>query len=308
MKKSSEDIKTYQLDPALYRLHKDESVRSDFGLDNSDQLIEGGFGLYSSANIKARIGPIKTQYYRVSLVRSGTAHFDLGLETYRPVRDSIVFGFPGQVFSLYEQSDDFLVYYMLFSEDFMADSLLLKDKRGKYPFFTYTGTQSFPLSAEVAAEIEDIILKINREIKYRRVDVGQMIRLYLQIIFTHASRAYEQQHFEQEEAATSGNALFRRFVKLVSQHFLKLRKVSEYADLLHVSADHLNRTIKSQSEKTASELIDAMILTEAKAYLLHTDLSNAEIAYRLDFADPSHFNKFFKKLTHCTPMKYRDKS
>ncbi|MFN0213214.1 MAG: helix-turn-helix domain-containing protein [Saprospiraceae bacterium] len=308
MKKSSTEIKTYQLDTSLYRLHKDESLKSDFGLDNSNELVEGGFGLYSSANVKSNIGPIKTQYYRMSLVRAGTASFELGLESYQPVRDCIVFGFPGQVFSLHDQSDDFLVYYMLFIEDFMAEPLLLKDNREQYRFFNYTGIQSFQLSPETAAEIEGLIWKINEEIKSRKSDSGRMIRLYLQIILTHANRHYEQHLLIREETATSGNALFRRFIKLVSQHFLEFRKVSEYARMLHISADHLNRTIKSQSEKTAGELIDTMILTEAKAYLRHTELSNSEIAYQLDFSDPSHFNKFFKKMANCTPMQYRNKS
>ncbi|MFN0033947.1 MAG: hypothetical protein ACKVUS_02700, partial [Saprospiraceae bacterium] len=70
MKKSSTEIKTYQLDTALYNLHKNAAVQSDFGLDNSSELIDGGFGLYSSANVRSSIGPIKTQYYRVSLVRA----------------------------------------------------------------------------------------------------------------------------------------------------------------------------------------------------------------------------------------------
>ena len=308
MKKSSAEIKTYQLDASLYRMHKDDALRSDFGLDNSSELIEGGFGLYSSANIKASIGPAKTQYYRISLLRSGTASIDLGIETYRPLRDSIVFGFPGQVFSLYDKSDDFLVYYLLFKEDFMAESLLLKGHRAQYPFFNYTGIQCFQLSPEAAEEVENLILKINSEIKKRKPDLGQMIQLYLQLILMHANRCYEEQHLAREETATSGNALFRRFVKLVSRHFMTLRKVSDYANLLNISADHLNRAIKSQSKKTANELIDAMILTEAKAYLLHTELSNAEIAYHLDFSDPSHFNKFFKKLANCTPLQYRDRS
>jgi AraC-like DNA-binding protein len=92
----------------------------------------------------------------------------------------------------------------------------------------------------------------------------------------------------------------------VGQHFLTHRKVSDYAGMLHVSANHLNRTIKSQSDKTAHELIDEMILMEAKALLRQTTFSIAEIAYQLDFSDPSHFNKFFKKLTGITPLQYRE--
>ena len=98
------------------------------------------------------------------------------------------------------------------------------------------------------------------------------------------------------------------FLKLVSQHFLNIRKVSDYAAMLHVSPDHLNKVIKSNADKTASELIDEMLVTEAKAYLLYSKMSVSEIAYKLEFADPSHFNKFFKKPNNCTPLEFRNKT
>ncbi|MBK9736442.1 MAG: AraC family transcriptional regulator [Saprospiraceae bacterium] len=87
-----------------------------------------------------------------------------------------------------------------------------------------------------------------------------------------------------------------------------MRKVSSYADMLHVSPDHLNRAIKSCSDKTAHEHIDEMLLMEAKAYLLHTTMTIAEIAYQLEFSDPSHFNRFFKKYCSLTPVDFRNQS
>ena len=102
--------------------------------------------------------------------------------------------------------------------------------------------------------------------------------------------------------------LFNNFLKLVSQHFLSVRKVSDYAEMLHVSPDHLNRIIKSNADKTASELIDEMLVMEAKAYLLHSKMTISEIAYKLEFTDPSHFNKFFKKICKTTPLQFRTKS
>lgn len=308
MKKPKTEIRNYQLDPALYRIHKEGFGVSDFGLDNSSELLDGGFGLYSSVNIKDKIGPIKTQYYRISLIRSGKVNIDMGIEAYHPVRNSIVFGFPGQVFSLYDKSDDFFVYYMLFREEFMDGLLLGKNKREPYPFLSYSGIQSFALTEEEAGEVERLIFKINDEIKNRKADSSRAIQLYIQLILIHANRSYERQQLAKQDFVAGSSALFKRFVKLVSEHFLKLRKVSDYANLLHVNADHLNRAVKSYSKKTAGELIDEMILLEAKAYLMHTTLSNAEIAYQLEFSDPSHFNKFFKKRMHCTPLQYREKS
>jgi len=126
-KKTPSVIKKYVLDTALHQLHKENLVESDFGMDNTTELIDGGFALYSTVNTKKNIGPIKIAYYRIALVLSGTATFTIGLETFDPVRNSIFFGFPGQLFSLKSMSKDFLAYYMLFSEAFIAETFLSKN-------------------------------------------------------------------------------------------------------------------------------------------------------------------------------------
>jgi AraC-like DNA-binding protein len=305
-KNFQKDIKQYYLDPSLHKLHKEGNVKSDFGMDSSTDLLEGGFGLYSSADLKKRIGPVKTEYFRIGLIRTGKVNFDIGLETFRAERNNIIFGFPGQVFSLYDPSPDFFCYYMLFNEKFVADSSLINNRK-EIPFLEYSGIQCFSLDEKDADKTEDLVLKINDEIKNRKPGTRQAIQLYLQLILLHAKRSYESLQLSKQETATGGNELFRRFIKLVSQHFLTLHKVTDYAELLNISPDHLNRIIKSQSDKTAHELIDDMILIEAKAHLLHTHLSIAEIAYKLEFSDPSHFNKFFKKHTGQTPRQYRGK-
>jgi AraC family transcriptional regulator, transcriptional activator of pobA len=304
MKDAESEIKRVELVPGFHKEHKVDLVSSDFGLDNTDQLVEGGFGIYSTKNMKERIGPIKTEFFRVALIRSGTVQLEVGLEPYQPRRDSMVFGFPGQTFSLHDQQD-FFAYYLLFRPDFMPESLLKKNGREWFPFFSYSGVQSFVLSPEEALEVEHYVWKINGEVKAKNADRVRAIQLYLQIIILLANRSYERQQLGKPDTATTGNALLRRFIKLVNAHCLTLRKVSDYADLLNVSADHLNRTIKSQSDKTAHQLIDEMILMEAKAHLRYTDLSIAEVAYQLEFTDPSHFNKFFKKLAGCTPLQFR---
>ncbi|MEP7164308.1 MAG: helix-turn-helix domain-containing protein [Ferruginibacter sp.] len=299
------DIKKHLLDSSLYKLHKEGNEHSDFVMDNTSELIDGSFGIYSAVNLKERIGPIKTEYFRIALIRKGTAHIDIGLEKFNPIRNYIIFGFPGQVFSLYDSSSDFFCYYMLFSESFIEDTGLLKNQQ-QFPFLTYAGVQCFQLGEEEANETEDLISRINEEVKNRKTNMRKVIQLYIQLILIRAQRNYGQTLLAKQGTGEKGENLFNRYLKLVSQHFLKVHKVSDYAGMLHVTADHLNRTIKSYSAKTAHELIDEMILTEAKSYLLHSVLAVSEIAYKLDFSDPSHFNKFFKKLTRTTPQQYRD--
>ncbi|MBK9250159.1 MAG: helix-turn-helix domain-containing protein [Ignavibacteria bacterium] len=302
------EIKKYTLDPTLHALHKLNSTSANFGMDNTSELLDGGFGLYSTVNTKRSIGPAKTEYYRIGLIRSGTAKYSIGLETFQPVRNTIVFGVPGQVFSLQEPTEDFFAYYMLFSEDFISETLLPGKYRVQYPFIHYEGVQCFQMTEEEGTEIESLFFKINDEIMAQNDDVSRAIQLYIHLILINAGRNYARSFPSASEQSGDSSILFTRFVKLVSKHFLTVQKVSAYADMLYVSADHLNRAIKSYSLKTAHELIDEMITTEAKAYLRYSQYTISEIAYLLNFTDPSHFNKFFKKITNSTPNQYRNKS
>lgn len=302
------DIKKIKLNSDLYNLHKNRMGKSDFGMDNTSELLDGGFGLYSTTDVKKNIGPVKTEYFRISLTRKGNANFDIGLEKYQPHRNCILFGIPGQIFSLHDISKDFLAYYMLFTEDFVSDTFLKLNKKQHFPFLTYSGLQCFELDDDTANEIEAIIFKMNEEIKKNKSECSEVIRLYIQLILIYANRNYGAMLLSTYGTSNTLQNLFNSYLKLVSQHFFSVRKVADYADMLYVSPDHLNRAIKSCSDKTAHELIDEMVLMEAKAYLLHSDLTVSEIAYKLEFADPSHFNRFFKKLCDQTPLDFRKKS
>lgn len=44
----STKVKTYPLDKNYLFVHKENLTDSDFGMDNTNELINGGFGLYSS--------------------------------------------------------------------------------------------------------------------------------------------------------------------------------------------------------------------------------------------------------------------
>jgi AraC family transcriptional regulator, transcriptional activator of pobA len=302
------DLKKIKLDADLYKLHKSGKGNSVFGMDNTSELLDEGFGLYSTLDLKKNIGPFKTQYYRISLTRKGNATFDIGLEKYNTKRNSILFGIPGQIFSLHQFSDDFLAYYMLFTEKFINDVILKPNNKQHFPFLSYSALQCFNLDNTTADEIENIIFKINNEVKERKTDGSEMIKLYIQQIILLAGRNYGNVLLTNQNTPNAHQSLYSDFLKTVGQHYLTVRKVAAYADMLHVSPDYLNRAIKSCSDKTAHELIDEMLLMQAKAYLIHSTKTISEIAYKLEFSDPSYFNRFFKKYCGLTPLEFRNQS
>jgi AraC family transcriptional activator of pobA len=94
--------------------------------------------------------------------------------------------------------------------------------------------------------------------------------------------------------------------RLIEDHFRKERQIGFYAERLAMTPDRLNDHVKRATGITVGHLIRQRVLTEAKRALVFTNQAIHEIAYDLDFSDPSHFARFFRKQTGSTPNAFRE--
>ena len=92
---------------------------------------------------------------------------------------------------------------------------------------------------------------------------------------------------------------------LVEANYQNWHASSQYAEALHITPDHLNRTVKSLIGKTAKEYIQSRITVAAKRMLYFSDQSNKEIGYALGFSEPGNFSAFFKKCTGQSPSDFK---
>ncbi len=82
-------------------------------------------------------------------------------------------------------------------------------------------------------------------------------------------------------------------------------KVGFYAQKLNTSPQNLNAACRKAVNQTAADILSGFVLNEAKRLLLYTNSTISEIAFAIEFADPSHFVKYFKKNVGATPQTYR---
>lgn len=101
------------------------------------------------------------------------------------------------------------------------------------------------------------------------------------------------------------SALVARFRQILAQCFQHHCSVESYAECLHVSADHLRAVVKKHTGRTVRELIDERVMLEAKRLLSHTELSVSEVAWHLQFSEPTHFARFFKRHTGRAPNDFK---
>ena len=302
-------IPQYKLDDWYRPVHRIEGAFAPFGYNALDPALRiKDFELYSSEGLKSSMGPLRSEFYRIGLTLRGSCDVQLGLEHFQHRAGTVNCTFPNQIFSKSNISKDIFGYYILFNPGFL-DAVIPDAKiPDEFPFFSYAGNPFFQLEPPAVRQIEDFVLRINDELQHQRQGKGKAIQLYLYLILLELKRSYPDPARNVPEEASETIVLVTQFRKLVQQHYLAKQQVADYADMLHVTPNHLNRTVKEVSGRTASSHIAEMLLQEAKVLLKYTDLSVAEIAYRLQFSEPSSFNRFFKKESDRTPLGYRAKT
>jgi AraC-like DNA-binding protein len=306
MKTTQNNVPIYHLDPLHKVHHRDTQTNSAFGYQQlpAHQHIPG-FEIYSTAGMSDSYGPAKSNFYRVGILLEGSLEMQIGLEHFHAKAGTINFSIPGQVHSKWNINPDTFGYYILFTESFLETLIHSEQIKHEFPFYNHTGTQLFNCSPEEINELTSLFLKINQELHQDYSGRVTAIKMYLYLILITAKRSYEKQGLEKIAVDEPAKNLTTSFYKLVGEHYLIKRQVSDYAKLLHVTPNHLNRIIKNTTGKTASDAINEMLVLEAKVLLKYTNLSAAEIAYQLDFSEPASFSHFFKNLTDQTPLSYR---
>lgn len=99
--------------------------------------------------------------------------------------------------------------------------------------------------------------------------------------------------------------LYPAFVQLLNEDNGLKKTVSYYAEKLNVSPQNLNMACQRSVGKAAADLMAEFVIAESKRLLLYTDLTVSEIAFSLEFTDPSYFVKYFKKSVGTTPHSFR---
>lgn len=103
-----------------------------------------------------------------------------------------------------------------------------------------------------------------------------------------------------------GEKIMARFIHLLQQFGATHRNIPFYAEQLHVTPNHLSDVVRQHSGLSVMDWIHRTTTTEAKLLLKHTDLMIYEISQRLNFPEPTAFNRYFKKQTGVTPLAYRN--
>jgi len=247
--------------------------------------------------------PFRKDFYFIALVNNaGKTKITYDNTSVTSLNSFLVFQSPGLIYSFMRDNTahGYLLYFK--KECF---SFFKPDFDKEFPFFNILHTNFFKLNQDkfkdFAPHFEDVFsaYESSKDDQHNIAAIKLLSLLYELKEFTTAFKQWE------EGFTAPQQLLLQKFVQLVNNYYIEKRTVEEYAELLHVTPNHLSQSIKSVSGKNALSFINDRIMTEAKSIVQHTDFDIAEIAYQLNFSDPANFGKFFKKHSGVTPLEYR---
>jgi AraC family transcriptional regulator, transcriptional activator of pobA len=249
--------------------------------------------------------PFKRGFYFVALLTNADkTKIEVSENKVTNKKSMLVFQPPGLVYSFHRHSETtgYILYFKQECFSFFKPAI-----ETEFPFFENLHTDVLEISQEELSKLsphfEDVFVDYeNSNDPTHKVASLKLLALLYKLKDIAAFSQY------QLRPITPHHAMLKKFVRLVNNHYIQKRTVEEYAHLLSVTANYLSQSIKLTSGKNALTHINERLLAEAKSLISFTGLDVTEIAYRLNFTDPTNFGKFFKKHTGITPLDFRNKS
>lgn len=252
---------------------------------------------------------ILPNFYKISFKQNLSGKIKYGQGYYDFDEGGLSFIMPNQVIACVDDEQDMSGYTLLIHPDFIR-GFPLDHKIKSYGFFSYAANEALHLSDKEKKIIFSVFENISEELSNAIDDFSQdLVISYIEVLLNYSNRFYKRQFLTRKHIS---NDLLSKMEQLLSDYFENesainsgLPSVEYLASQLNISPRYLSDMLRSVTGQNAQQHIHAKLIEKAKEYLTATNLSVAEIAYKLGFEQPQSFNKLFKNKTNQTPVQFK---
>lgn len=197
---------------------------------------------------------------------------------------------------------------LVFHPDFLNRTSLGKNIN-RYEFFDYTSNEALHLSAQEIEIFRGVLSLIQQELQHP-IDkhTRELIVSNIELLLNYLLRFYDRQFITREEI---NHSVVKKFVSLLDEYISEkaeregLPTVAYFADQCNLSAGYFGTLVKTETGRTAKDLINDHLLIRAKELLESDQNTITMVSQQLGFEYPQHFVRFFKGLTGKTPNQWR---
>ncbi len=253
----------------------------------------------------------RADYFSFVFTKDGSGAYTIDENRFPYSSGTVYFTNPGHIKS-FEINDLKDAYMITLTENFLKENVH-SEIFDEFPFLLAEIVPPKILTEEKFNEFETLYKQIFDEYKkpslYKNKILGNLFVVLLLKL--------KEEFWLNYNPIVEGNRnsqIVKSFKQLLESEFKKIMveqqndsklQVPHFAERLNLHPNYLNSVIKSKTGKTINEWIVIRTLSAAELLLKNTSLSVKEIAYRLGYSEPTHFNRFFKKHQNTTPISFR---
>ncbi len=159
---------------------------------------------------------------------------------------------------------------------------------------------------EVMISLIDIIEQRSQYVSMRplaEMTIGNLLHVLAYLVLD----SYLNVSQKENKISDTKESIMLAFHTNLSKDFLNHREVAYYAKLQNLTPRYFSTTIKKISGNTPLYWINIAVAGEAKKLMRNSKMSIKEIAYKLNFASPTFFTRWYRQFTGETPSQYRSK-
>ena len=287
----------------IHKYHPDAlGIGNDLLIDYTEHFVEEGRSpIYKF--------PLRMDGLFIALREKGVSDFSINLKEFQVGPNELVIGSPGDLMQSTINEGIYLSQTLMVSSNFLKEMYI--SLNSFMPFFASRKEKPvFLLTDNEVQELKEyfvlIMDAVKRETDYFRIDTTKrLLAAYLYKLGSILYRHLPELQAEANKPMKREEILFKQFINLVSENHRRERRVDFYAEQLFLSPKHFSTVIKKVSGKTAGQWIDEYVILEAKTLLKYSSMSIQEVAYYMNFPNPSFFGKYFKQHTGMSPSDYK---
>lgn len=252
--------------------------------------------------LKSDLQPRRMSVYNFFFLTHGTSSRSKGLDSYNFGENTFFFVPAHQITTHKFARKDVQGYYCHFSLELLLHGAKPYDLFQEFPFLAFHGYPLVQINDTCRKYVIALLERLLEEYKADKNCRLDILRTYMLALFTELKPFIET---SQEVSMKAAYIITEQYKKALSKYIYEKHKITDYAALLAISPNHLNKCVKSTLGKSAHDLLNEMLLLEAKVLLKQTNLNVTEIAYKIGKNEVSDFVRFFKKQTGIKPSEYR---
>ena len=233
-----------------------------------------------------------------------TLHYNSRDLTFQP-NDLYIYS-PGLPVTVIATSDDFHGYCLMADEHVTIEAPSVHDfVHLAYLPIVQLHEPKQTLAPDAARHLATKMCEIIGYLHSDHIYKGEVLRMLYSIFLLDLQNA-QQRAIVHRQTPQRVEEIFIGFIRLLPDNFIEHHDIPFYASRLCISPVYLSRVVRQVSGRTVIDYINHMLMVEASFLLRTSNLSIAQIADRLHFADIPSFSKFFSRMKGLSPREYRE--